>query len=230
MAADGFAWWAARVGHALRQVDLIRLDHFRGFAQAWHIPAGETTARNGQWVDGPGRALFDRLRAVLGTLPFVAEDLGLITPDVHALREGLGLPGMRVLQFALDGPKNPYLPHNYEPDTVAYTGTHDNDTTNGWFATLPEKDRVFLADYIGHPVGDPAWELIRLAWASVAVVAIAPLQDVLSLGGEARMNVPGVPDGNWQWRVRLDDFKPGVIDRLGEVTDRYNRVPARTGE
>jgi 4-alpha-glucanotransferase len=227
MAADGYAWWVARVRQCLKQVDLVRLDHFRGFAQAWHIPAGETTARNGQWVDGPGRALFDRLREALGGLPFVAEDLGLITPDVHALRESLGLPGMRVLQFALGGPTNPYLPHNYEPNTVVYTGTHDNDTTNGWFATLSKDERRYLAEYVGHAFGDPAWELIRLAWSSVGVLAIAPLQDVLSLGHEARMNIPGRPEGNWRWRLRPGDVKREPIERLAEMTARYNRVPEK---
>ena len=224
MAADGYAWWVARVRQCLKQVDLVRLDHFRGFRQAWHIPAGETTARNGKWVDGPGKPLFDRLREAVGGLPFIAEDLGLITPDVHELRESLGLPGMRVIQFGLDGPKNPYLPHNYERNTVAYTGTHDNDTTNGWYATLNDRDRKFLADLVGHPFGDPAWELIRMASASVARLAVAPLQDVLSLGGEARMNVPGRPTGNWQWRARPEDFKPGLVERLGELTERYNRT------
>lgn len=224
MAADGYAWWVARVRAALRQVDLIRLDHFRGFRQAWHIPAGESTARNGRWVDGPGKALFDRLRVELGRLPFIAEDLGLITPDVHELRESLGLPGMRVIQFGLDSPRNPYLPHNYEPNTVAYTGTHDNDTTNGWYATLNDRDRVFLADLVGHPFGDPAWELTRLAWSSVAMLAVAPLQDVLSLGGETRMNVPGRGDGNWRWRVRPGDFRPGTFESLAAITERYNRV------
>jgi 4-alpha-glucanotransferase len=226
MAADGYSWWVARVRQTLRQVDLIRLDHFRGFRQAWQIPASESTARNGKWVDGPGKALFDRLRDALGKLPFIAEDLGLITPDVEELRESLGLPGMRVLQFALDTPRNPYLPHNYERKTVAYTGTHDNDTTNGWYATLNGRDRTFLADLVGHAFGDPAWELIRTAWSSVAELAVAPLQDVLSLGGEARMNTPGRPTGNWRWRVRPDDIKPGLVERLAAMTERYNRLPS----
>jgi 4-alpha-glucanotransferase len=226
MAETGYGWWVARMRHALALVDLLRLDHFRGFRQAWHIPAEETTAKNGKWVDGPGAELFDALRSALGGLPLVAEDLGLITPDVEALRESLGLPGMKVLQFALDTPKNPYWPHNYDPLSVCYTGTHDNDTTNGWWATLDPKNRNYLGQYIGRPVQDPAWDLIRLAWSSVAVIAITPLQDVLSLGGEARMNRPGVAEGNWQWRFQPDRFNRGLVDRLAGLTELYNRLPA----
>jgi 4-alpha-glucanotransferase len=224
METTGFAWWCARVRRQLEQVDLIRLDHFRGFCQAWHIPAGEKTARAGKWVDGPGLKLFDTLRSALGKLPFIAEDLGVITPDVVALRTSLGLPGMRVIQFALDGPSNLYWPHNYEPNTVCYTGTHDNDTVNGWYATLNDRDRNYLAQTLGKPIGDPALDLVGAAWASVAVIAAAPLQDVLSLGGEARMNRPGVPTGNWRWRFRLDQFRPEAITRLGELTVTYNRA------
>jgi 4-alpha-glucanotransferase len=225
MEATGFSWWCARVLRQLEQVDLVRLDHFRGFCQAWHIPAGEKTARNGRWVDGPGRNLFERLRTAIGGLPIIAEDLGLITPDVTELREALGLPGMRVIQFALDGPHNPHWPHNYAPNTACYTGTHDNDTVNGWFATLNDRDRNYLTLTLGKSLGDPAWELIRDAWASVAVLAVAPLQDLLSLGSEARMNRPGVADGNWRWRVRLDQFRPELIQRLADLTTLYNRVP-----
>lgn len=227
MAETGYAWWVARLRRAFAQVDLIRLDHFRGFAAAWHIPAGEKTATNGRWVPGPGARLFDRLLTEFGQLPLIAEDLGLITPDVHALREKYGLPGMRILQFALGGPESPYWPHNYEPNTVAYTGTHDNDTTAGWYAKLNDADRRTVAAYLGRPVGSPAWDLIRLAWASVAAVAVAPLQDVLELGTEARMNVPGVADGNWRWRVRPEQFPQGVVERLAEMTAIYNRAPRR---
>jgi 4-alpha-glucanotransferase len=226
MEATGYAWWTARMARQLTQVDLIRLDHFRGFVQAWHIPAGEKTARLGKWVDGPGIKLFERLRVVLGGLPILAEDLGLITPDVTALRESLGLPGMRVLQFALNGPQDIHWPHNYVPNTACYTGTHDNETVNGWYAGLNENDRHYLGIMLGHYIGDPAWELIRMAWGSVASLAIAPLQDVLSLGSDARMNKPGVATGNWRWRFRLDQFRPEVIGRLAEMTHLYNRVPA----
>jgi 4-alpha-glucanotransferase len=225
MEANGFAWWCARLKRQLEQVDLLRLDHFRGFAQAWHVPAGEKTARNGEWVDGPGIKLFERLRQALGGLPLIAEDLGLITEDVHELREALGLPGMRVIQFSLDGPPNPHWPHNYEPNTVCYTGTHDNDTVNGWYATISDKDRNYLALTLGKGIGDPAWDLIRAAWASVAVLAVAPLQDILSLGGSARMNRPGVAEGNWQWRFRGDQFRHDLVGRLADLTTLYNRVP-----
>jgi 4-alpha-glucanotransferase len=225
MAETGYAWWAARMLRDLRHVDLIRLDHFRGFRQAWHIPAGETSAKTGKWVDGPGAKLFERLRTALGGLPLIAEDLGVITPDVDALREGLGLPGMKVIQFALETPKNLYWPHNYDRQCVCYTGTHDNDTTAGWWAALDEKNRGYLAAYIGRRVDDPAWDLIRLAWGSVALIAVAPLQDVLSLGREARMNKPGVAEGNWRWRVQPHQFGPGVIDRLSGLTELYYRLP-----
>jgi 4-alpha-glucanotransferase len=230
MHADGYAWWIARVKQTLKQVDLIRLDHFRGFAQAWHIPAAEKTARNGKWVDGPGRKLFDAIKAKVGDLPFIAEDLGLITPDVDELRQSLGLPGMRVLQFAMDGPKNQYLPCNYEPATVVYTGTHDNDTTLGWWKGLNSRDQTFIGEYIGHWVHEPHWELIRLAWGSVAELAIAPLQDVLGLGSDARMNVPGKPDGNWKWRVRWEYFPFGIVERLADLTERFNRVAEQKPE
>lgn len=224
MHADGYAWWASRVRHTLKQVDLIRLDHFRGFAQAWHIPAGEKTARNGKWVDGPGRELFDAMKTKLGALPFIAEDLGVITPDVEELRESLALPGMRVLQFAMDTPKNPYLPCNYEPETVAYTGTHDNDTTVGWWRALNSRDQSVIGEYIGHWVHEPAWEMMRLAWGSVAKLAIAPLQDALGIGSEGRMNVPGKAAGNWRWRFRWEYFPYGVVERIADLTERFNRL------
>jgi 4-alpha-glucanotransferase len=225
MERTGFAWWCARVLRQLRQVDIIRLDHFRGFCQAWHIPAGERTARNGKWVDGPGAKLFERLRTAVGGLPIIAEDLGLITPDVIELRDGLGLPGMRVLQFALNGPQDLHWPHNYVPNSACYTGTHDNDTVNGWYATLDDRNRNYLATTLGKGIGDPAWDLIRAAWASVSTLAIAPLQDLLSMGSDSRMNKPGIATGNWRWRFRLDQFRPDVINRLAELTSLYNRVP-----
>jgi 4-alpha-glucanotransferase len=226
MEQTGFEWWCARVRRQLKQVDLIRLDHFRGFCQAWHIPAAEKTARVGKWVDGPGMKLFDRLRTALGGLPLLAEDLGVITPDVVALRDALALPGMRVIQFAIDAPTNLHWPHNYTTSNCAcYTGTHDNDTVNGWYATINDRDRNYLALTLGKGIGDPAWDLIRAAWSSVAALAIAPLQDVLSLGAEARMNKPGVATGNWRWRLRLDQFRPEVIGRLEELTRLFNRVP-----
>ena len=225
MEATGFAWWVARMRRQLEQMDLIRLDHFRGFAQAWHVPAGETTARKGKWVDGPGRKLFDRLRVELGGLSIVAEDLGLITPDVVQLRDELGLPGMRVLQFALNGPEDLHWPHNFVNNCVCYTGTHDNETVAGWYANLDDGARHYLGITMGRYMNDVPWEMIRAAWSSVAVLAVAPLQDVMGLGNDARMNRPGVPDGNWRWRFRLDQFRPELIDRMQEFTTLYNRVP-----
>ncbi len=226
MEATGYSWWCARVLRQLKQVDLIRLDHFRGFRQAWHIPAAELTARVGKWVDGPGIKLFERLWTALGGLPLIAEDLGVITPDVEELRDALALPGMRVLQFALEGPVSLHWPHNYVPNCAVYTGTHDNDTVHGWFAALNDHDRHYLALMLGAPIGDVSWDMIRAGWASVASVAIAPLQDVLSMGSDARMNKPGIATGNWRWRFRLDQFRPEAIQRLGELTTLYNRVPS----
>jgi len=226
----GFRWWVERLRRQLNQVDLVRLDHFRGFVQAWHVPAGEKTARNGKWIDGPGLSLFDQIRTTLGKLPLVAEDLGLITPDVIALREKLNLPGMRVLQFALSGPDNLHWPHNFVRNCICYTGTHDNDTSSGWYATLSQKDRHYLGLMLGHYVDDPAWELLRMAWASVAMIAIVPYQDVLSLGSDARMNRPGVADGNWRWRFRLDQCRPEVASRLADLTGLYNRAPQIAGD
>ena len=225
MKETGFAWWVARMKRQLDQVDLIRLDHFRGFVQAWHVPAGEKTARKGNWVDGSGITLFERLRAELRGLPILAEDLGLITPDVIELRDELGLPGMRVLQFAPAGPDSLHWPHNFVPNCACYTGTHDNETANGWYANLPERDKHYLGLTLGHYVGDAAWDLIRLGWASVAKLAIAPVQDLLSLGNEARMNKPGVATGNWRWRFRAEQFRPELISKLAEFTTLYNRAP-----
>lgn len=247
MERDGYAWWVARLRATLAQVDLVRVDHFRGFEAYWQIPASSPTARKGRWVKGPGRKLFDALGRELGGLPLIAEDLGVITPPVEALRDELGLPGMRVLQFAFGGgTDNPYLPHNYAPNAVAYTGTHDNDTTAGWYATLKPAERTRLHRYAPGLEGnrardgskgrtgevngeDAAWALIRLAWSSVADCAIAPLQDVLGLGGEARMNTPGLPTGNWEWRYAAGQLTRDVLDRLGELTETYGRAVGRHG-
>lgn len=225
MARTGYVWWCDRMKRQLEQVDLIRLDHFRGFCQAWHIPAGEKTAKNGKWVDGPGISLFERLRQVLNGLPLIAEDLGVITDDVVALRDQLGLPGMRVLQFALEGPRSPHWPHNYVLNCASYTGTHDNDTCNGWYAGLNGKDRNYLALTLGRAIGDPAWDMIQYVWASVATLAVTPLQDLLSLGADARMNRPGIAEGNWGWRIRLDQFRQEMIGRIADLTTLYNRLP-----
>jgi 4-alpha-glucanotransferase len=226
MRADGFAWWKARARATLRLVDRVRLDHFRGFCAAWQVPAGDPTAQNGHWVPGPGEELFAALRQELGGLPFIAEDLGVITPDVDGLRTRLGLPGMRILQFAFGGAvEERFLPHNYDADTVVYTGTHDNDTTAGWFEGLTPAERDYFLRYAPGAGADPAWALIRLAWASVAETAVAPVQDLLRLGSAARMNRPGVPSGNWRWRLRPDEPLAAALDRLGELTAVYQRRP-----
>lgn len=227
MEQTGYAWWIARMLRELHHVDVVRLDHFRGFMQAWHIPATAKTAKaeeGAKWVDGPGLKLFERLRVALGGLPLIAEDLGVITPDVDAARLHLALPGMKVLQFAMENPQNQYWPHNYDTKCVCYTGTHDNDTTNSWYHGLNDRDKGYLSAYLGRPVGDPAWDMIRLAWSSVAEIAVTPMQDLLSLGGDSRMNKPGVAEGNWRWRFRTDQFHPGLIDRLRGLTELYNRA------
>jgi 4-alpha-glucanotransferase len=229
MATNGYAWWVARLRATLEQVDLVRLDHFRGFLAAWQVPAGEETAIRGRWVPGPGAVLFDRLRNDLGGLPFIAEDLGEITPDVYALRDALDLPGMKVLHFAFDKPTNPFLPHNYTPNCVAYTGTHDNDTTRGWWAAIPEHERRFYHRYAARDGSDIAWELIRMAWSSVADLAIAPVQDVLDLGTEARMNLPGVGQGYWRWRMPMGALDDRRVERLAEMTELYGRTRLTPG-
>ncbi len=224
----GYQWCIDRLRALLAHVDVIRLDHFRAFAAAWHIPAGAPTAQTGQWVAGPGADFFAAVRKELGGLPFIAEDLGLITPDVCALRDQFRLPGMRVLQFAFDGHvDNPYLPHTYVPNAVVYTGTHDNPTTRGWYEDLPDAQRQNVWNYLRRPSGESrevAGELMRLAWSSAAALAIAPLQDVLNLGPEARMNVPGRADGNWRWRTTEDMLSSWAFPGLRELTDASKRL------
>lgn len=225
-AADGYGWWIERIRHTLARVDLARIDHFRGFAGHWEIAACEPTATRGRWVAGPGAALFDAIAAALGPLPLIAEDLGVITPDVDALRKQFGFPGMRVLQFAFgqgDGPLNRYLPHNHEPDSVTLTGTHDNDTSVGWWVSAPEAVRQHVRDYLATDGGDIAWDLIRAAHASVGDTAIVPLQDVLALSSEHRMNVPGEGRGNWGWRFSWADVRPEHATRLRALTHLYGR-------
>jgi 4-alpha-glucanotransferase len=224
----GYRWWIDRCRALLAHVDVIRLDHFRGFAAAWHVPTGAATAQSGQWVPGPGAALFTTAERELGALPFLAEDLGLITPDVGALRDQFRFPGMRVLQFAFDGSTdNPHLPRNYTPNTVVYTGTHDNPPTRGWFEALPDGQKQNLWNYLQRPAGespDAALALIDLAWSSVAALAIAPLQDVLNLGSEARMNLPGRAEGNWRWRCPEEMLTPAAFRWLHDVTRTANRA------
>ncbi len=223
----GYRWCIDRVRALLAHVDAIRLDHFRGFAAAWHVPAGASTARSGQWLPGPGAALFRAVEEAVGFLPFIAEDLGLITPDVHALREEFHLPGTRVLQFAFDGhPDNPHLPENYVANTVVYTGTHDNPTTRGWYEELPVARRLGVRrdlEQRGAGGGDAAPAMVRLAWSSAAALAIAPLQDLLDLGREARMNVPGRGAANWRWRCTEEMLSAADFGWLRELTTASHR-------
>lgn len=226
MAKDGYAWWVARLRAAFSQVDILRLDHFRGFAAYWEVPASETTAMNGRWVKGPGADLFSRLEQALGSLPLIAEDLGLITPDVDTLRLQFDLPGMKVLQFAFDGdPGNVYLPHAHVANCVIYTGTHDNNTTLGWFMELDEAQREIIRAYLGRDCGDIAWDLLRTAMQSVADMAVVPFQDVLRLGADARMNTPGLLGQNWAWRFRAEAMNAGVAGGLRFFAALYDRLP-----
>ncbi|MCI0568912.1 MAG: 4-alpha-glucanotransferase [Acidobacteria bacterium] len=221
--SSAFEWWAARLRSALELVDLARLDHFRGFVAAWEVPAGRPTAEKGKWVEGPGGELLSRLGEVLGDLPLIAEDLGVITPDVEALRERFHLPGMKILQFAFSGPDNPFLPHSYPRNSVVYTGTHDNDTTRGWFEAAPEAEQDFCRRYLKSDGRDIVWDLIRAAWASPAAFALAPMQDLLDLGTAARMNLPGKPSGSWTWRMGEGDASPALAARLRELNYLYQR-------
>ena len=225
MRADGFQWWKERIRTQLTQFDLLRIDHFRGLEAYWEIPASAETAVAGRSRLAPGDELFRPLRAEFGRLPLVAEDLGIITPEVEALRDTHGLPGMKVLHFAFGGgADNPYLPHNHVLNSVVYTGTHDNNTTLGWFDELDERTRAHLFDYLG---GDPKLMpalLARCAFASVARLAVVPMQDVLALGGEHRMNRPGVADGCWRWRFRWDQVGSGVAAHYRHLLELYGRV------
>ncbi len=227
MAAEDYAWWVARVRRALHQMDWFRIDHFRGFAGYWEIPASSPTAAQGRWRRGPGRALFEALERALGPLPIVAEDLGYITPDVHALRDDCGFPGMKILQFAFGGDgQHEFLPHDYPRHTVVYTGTHDNDTARGWWQQAPERERRFAGTYLACTGDDVHWAMIRAASNSVAELAIFPLQDVLGLGSEQRMNTPGTLGGNnWRWRFGWDDVGPEPGRVLGMLAAASGRGP-----
>jgi 4-alpha-glucanotransferase len=236
MEADGFAWWIERVRATLKVVDIARVDHFRGFAACWEIPGGDKTAERGQWVEAPGRELFTAIRKTLGQLPIIAEDLGVITPDVVALRDEFGFPGMRILQFGFGGDtKNIDLPHNYIANVVAYTGTHDNDTAVGWFESVAgegstrteeqiERERQFCLDYLNSDGKEIHWDFIRAVFASVANTAIVPLQDVLGLGTEARMNLPNTTEGNWSWRYRAGALTDDIAVRLKKLASLYGRL------
>jgi len=228
---NSFSWWIDRIRRATELYDIIRLDHFRGFEAYWSIPAGEETAVNGEWIKAPGLELFRALESALGPLPLVAEDLGLITPEVETLREELGFPGMKVLQFGFSNKgAHMHLPHQFAPATVAYTGTHDNDTTQGWWQTASEAERLAVAALVG-PVGErPVWPLIRAVEASAAEVAIVPAQDLLELGSEARMNTPAIATGNWSWRAPENCWTGDLADRLAALTEVTDRDNDPTGE
>jgi 4-alpha-glucanotransferase len=238
MAASGYTWWIQRLRTMREMVDIIRLDHFRGFEAYWEVPAEEDTAINGRWVEGPGATLFEALHQALGELPIVAEDLGLITPEVRALQARFRLPGMRVLQFGFGGDlrTNEHCPHNYTRDCVVYTGTHDNNTSLGWWHEVEQlqsqeglepmrAERTMALKYMASDGRELHWDMIRLVLASVGNLAIVPLQDVLGLGQEARMNYPGKPEGNWQWRYAADLLTEELTSRLREMTEIYGRVP-----
>ena len=236
MAAEGYQWWIRRMRHAFASFDLVRIDHFRGFEAYWEVPAADTTAERGRWMPGPGAALFDAITAALGPLPIVAENLGLITPAVEALRERFGYPGMSILQFAFgtDGQANTFQPHTFPHDRVVYTGTHDNDTTVGWWESVGAGDSTRSAEdvakekdhalrYLNTDGREMHWTLIRAALASVADTALIPLQDVLGLGSAARMNLPGRQSGNWGFRFSFDQLTPAIVQRLRDLVDLYQR-------
>lgn len=223
-AQDGYAWWVDRLRCLFEQVDIVRIDHFRGFAACWEVPAEAPTAVTGHWVPGPGEALFKAVARALGPVPIIAEDLGLITPEVDALRRKTGYPGMRILQFAFAGDASDrYLPHHHEPDSVVYTGTHDNNTTAGWWAQASDHERQFARGYLATDGHDMPWTLIRAACASVADTAIHPMQDVLELPGECRMNHPGHSEGWWTWRFQWNQVQPWHAERLAELCRLYGR-------
>ena len=223
-AAEGYAWWIERVRRIFEMVDIVRIDHFRGFASYWEIPAAEPTAIHGRWVPGPDAALFDAIGSALGDLPIIAEDLGLVTPDVETLRRRFGFPGMRILQFAFAGDASDrFLTHHHEPDTVVYTGTHDNDTAAGWWATASDHERHFARGYLATDGHDMPWVLIREACRSVADTVVHPMQDVLALPGECRMNFPGKGEGWWEWRLQWPQVHPWHAQRLAEMCRLYGR-------
>jgi len=232
MEKDGFKWWINRVKAMLGLVDIVRIDHFRGFEGYWEVPAGSETAIGGKWVKAPGQKLFQKIKEVLGELPIVAEDLGVITPEVRALRDNFHFPGMKILQFAFDAKEsgginsnNAFLPHNHVPNCVVYTGTHDNDTTLGWYLQRSEEEKNAIRQYIGRPDQDIVWEFIRLAMASVGNWAIIPMQDLLKLDNHARMNTPSVLGGNWSWRYQVHELTHDHVEMLRHLTALFGRVP-----
>jgi 4-alpha-glucanotransferase len=224
-AADGFRWWIERVRRLAEQVDIVRIDHFRGLEAFWEVPAGSETAATGRWVPGPGASLLEALRHALGGLPFIAEDLGVVTPGVQGLLDQFGLPGMKVLQFGLEGGEEEgELPSDYPPHCVAYTGTHDNDTSRGWFEAASEETRAYVRKVLAADGSDIAWSMIDALWASAAERTLAPLQDLLSLGTEARMNYPGRGMGYWTWRAEQGSVTEDLAARLRRVNEAHGRV------
>lgn len=224
MRERGYSWWISRFQQILSVVDYIRIDHFRGFSQYWEIPAEEETAINGQWLDGPGAHFFETVKTALGELPIIAEDLGVITEDVETLRDQFNLPGMKVLQFAWSDPKNLFLPHNHVPNCVVYTGTHDNNTSVGWWMEeADDQTKRFLQDYLEREIYEINWTLIRQGMMSCAHTFIMPLQDLIGLDSSARMNTPGKPEGNWTWRMTPDMLSNGAKDGLSHITRLFQR-------
>jgi 4-alpha-glucanotransferase len=221
---DRYKWWLKRINSTLKLFDFIRLDHFRGFVNYWEVPAGNETAEIGQWLPGPGADFFEVMQNELGVLPIIAEDLGEISTDVYKLRDQFDLPGMKILQFAFSSdPEDPFLPHNYPVNCVAYTGTHDNDTVLGWYQSAPVEEKDFCRRYLARSGENISWDLIRAVWSSVAKITIAPLQDFLGLGTEARMNYPGRPSGNWSWRVLPHQINSELAQRINEINFLYSR-------
>ena len=227
--AENYAWWTDRIRDNLALVDILRLDHFRGFASYWKVPAGAASAVSGEWCAGPGAALFQALHAALGQVPLIAEDLGVITDDVRALLAELGLPGMKVLQFAFGMPDSEHLPERFGTNAVVYTGTHDNDTVRGWFAGLPDWERERALAYLGTDGSEIHWDMIAAAYRSPAALAVVPIQDVFGLGSEGRMNDPRKPEGNWEWRASPDAFRPELAGRLKDLADSTSRTPSAQG-
>ncbi|MGZ8227228.1 MAG: 4-alpha-glucanotransferase [Methylococcaceae bacterium] len=220
----GFSWWIDRMRTQLEQFDILRIDHFRGLEAAWEIPADQATAQLGQWVKAPGKELLAAIKSKFPSIALVAEDLGIITPEVEALRDEFDLPGMKILQFAFgSGADNPYLPDNYDKNSVVYTGTHDNDTTLGWSLKIPEHERNYIYDYLGNPSTSLQCALIQAALASVANLAVIPMQDILELGSEHRMNTPGTTVGNWHWCFHWDQLTPERAGRLAHLVGLFNR-------
>jgi 4-alpha-glucanotransferase len=224
MSKQGYSWWISRFRQMFELFDQVRIDHFRGFEAAWHVPATEKTAVKGTWVTGPGADFFHSVKTALGSLSMIAEDLGIITPEVEQLRDMFNLPGMKILQFAFDSDAaNPYLPHNHVPNSVVYTGTHDNDTSKGWFDKLDPQIKKNMYDYLDLPGKEPVQDLVRVTLMSVSDTAIIPLQDLLGLPTEARMNLPGVAFGNWSWRYQSNLLKTELSTRYSELLERYGR-------